>query len=90
MINTMKKYISKFFGWFNRHKPFAAALALAATATTVLAEDATNPLAEVVTQAESYVTMGKTVVVTILGAGLIIVAAFYIWKLIKKGIAGAK
>lgn len=87
----MKNFISRFCHWCSAHKPFAALVAVA-TASSAFAEDTavTNPLETVVTQATGYISQGQSVVVTLLSAGLIIVASFFIWRLIKRGMSSAK
>lgn len=73
-----------------RAKCTAIAASMLAPAALFAEGEVTNPLADLTTQATGYVDQGKTVVITILTAGLVIVAAFFIWRLIKKGISAAK
>lgn len=61
--------------------------AVCAAVGSVLAEGASEVDASLVT---TYITSGKTQIVTVLTAGAAIVGAFFVWGLIKRALRSSK
>lgn len=69
------------------HKAVVAGGAICATMGAALAEGASEVDASLVT---TYITSGKTQIVTVLTAGAAIVGAFFVWGLIKRALRSSK